>query len=437
MPQNRSTHSNRDAAGKTAGARSRRASRNDSVIKTPLHLEQELAALPNIETLNQADDHLRSLPSGAYINQSVLDSAACYRQLQQKEKGLSQLREEVQMRRNLLDDEWERCYQNQVGLLDSIYTRMTSLGSVVSRFDPSHAAFLELEKFVQNSRMTLEAQAKQTRGWKVMLGKLQDRLSRADTDFVIACQDAVAVLNGYNSVQSNPQLPVRDDTSATSNASTELPEELELFYDKVGDMKLLQSQRAKLHKKYCEKSIKHDLLADQDGALETSDEEFIRRYPEQSQSILDKYNETKTAAAKLRSICLSKGYDINARIPPQSQSSEEPEPSSTPSSGYSTMAVETTLENFHLNEVDVPAGGIQRWLAEQSMPTAESSSIAEQSEPLMLLSEPSNSIERWEQGMPVCESSYTISDPGEAAPFTLEDKGYGTKGGRRNTARRP
>ncbi|KAK8219839.1 hypothetical protein M8818_000813 [Zalaria obscura] len=223
--------------------------------------------------------------------------------------------------------------------MDGLKLVMAEIDSIMSRAELS-AQFGDLKRLVhelEESVDTLESQSVRTKALETSLEQHEDKLSRADTDFIASIGPVLSAIG-----VPDFEVCTNYDLSSAGAASAEIPLVLQQYYDMLGDVSNLQERLRDLDIDHTQELHRRELLADQDHQAHVSDEIFYRDHDSHRQSVLREFEEAQISLQHLRSLCKANGLDPDTRDYVRSATSQSQSGSPVASSGAPTPVLAHT-----------------------------------------------------------------------------------------------
>jgi hypothetical protein len=247
-------------------------------------------------------------------------------------REMRKLSRKLQKVSNLTDIMLTKRYrvEHQQQTLDSSYKFLQqNIDALLSKIDPKFGPWQGEEAFqaVQEKRKVAFKDYEAVRLQSDEIKVLREELSTMEYHLMTKQERIAERLKEFSAklagelVEGNGQDlgSITDSSeSAAGTHLTEMPEIVEKYYDRKGDVNILCERLEFLDEEYNDQVVRRDLLHERGDLLSETESQFQAKHQTQRQELLDSIDKANREADDLEQACKEAGYELHHPPPPES-----------------------------------------------------------------------------------------------------------------------
>lgn len=140
----------------------------------------------------------------------------------------------------------------------------------------------------------------------------QYMVAEAETTFMTALRDFILNMPGGSDLWKDMNEAAERGREQASEASEEMPEPVQTYFDAAGNSQILQEQMIDLYHEHVDERNLRDLRRDQDDEPATPDSIFEERYESEQAELHERLNQALGEVKEARELCEEQGVDIES-----------------------------------------------------------------------------------------------------------------------------
>lgn len=269
---------------------------------------------PNIPPLASIDQSLHASTPRDYRgvpDETLVDArkvGKSFRLALEVQTRVAQLRDQLLLAKSRLDHERYASQAAQDFLQESQAHLMYALQQSVASVKPDQANLLTKLDQAQADSSTHKMQVEKVKSLENSVYNLEYVLGRAEEEFAAETQRALETLPLLEQTEEDDDRSVRPASPAPlTDGST--PEELQDYWEALGDTEVLHDELFELDQEYQQKVAELERFYEQDVPLDRTLEEVSREHEHQRHGIQERAKLCNAKVEYLRSVCIKKGID--------------------------------------------------------------------------------------------------------------------------------
>ncbi|KAK5123694.1 hypothetical protein LTR85_002330 [Meristemomyces frigidus] len=273
----------------------------------------------------------RGANAGSY---DVVEKRA--RQVMAQQAKLEPLKRDVQVVRDRANYEWEARYHQRRFVQDSQKAFMEEADALLSRLppDPAFSKLQTLYQDVRNDQQALVEQAAISRTIEADLSDLQYRMIKKEGSLTKAVRRLLDSMQSLELATVSAQSDAEHRPHSSRSQTETLPEINPLlaeYYDKVGDVRIMQERIADLSADHGDEQVRRAFQADMGEHSKMSEQDFGATYSSMLWEAERALSDAVQAAEVARATCLQSGLEVDAGLETMAEATGDGDVKSTAS----------------------------------------------------------------------------------------------------------